>query len=74
MTKTTTPVLNETVTHVPDYDGHWKGEAYLTHHTYGEQVHRRAGDAERWNHVQADLRPAPADAVCPDCGTRKDTP
>lgn len=54
----TTPVLNETVTHVPDYDGHWKGEAYLTHHTYGVQVHRHSDEAERWNAMQRKLRPA----------------
>lgn len=44
--------LNETITYVPDYDGHWKGHAYLTHHNYGEQVHRTIGDAERWNEQQ----------------------
>lgn len=40
---------NETVTHDTDYDGHWKGEAFITHHEYGEQVHRSRQDAERWN-------------------------
>lgn len=60
-------VLNETVTSVPDYDGHWRGQAFITHHTYGEQVHRYSGDAERWNRAQAGLRPASAGATCPDC-------
>lgn len=54
----TAPVLNETVTHVPNYAGHWKGEAYLTHHTYGVQVHRNPDEAERWNATQQVLRPA----------------
>jgi hypothetical protein len=62
-------VLNETITSVPDYDGHWRGQAYITHHVYGEQVHRYTGDAERWNRTQAGLRPASAGATCPDCGT-----
>lgn len=53
-------VLNETITHDPAYVGHWRGEAFLTHHTYGDQVHRTRGDADRWNATQRTLRPAPA--------------
>ncbi len=58
--ETLTPavVLNETVTHDPAYDGHWRGETYITHHTYGDQVHRTHADADRWNATQRTLRPA----------------
>lgn len=57
-------VLNETVTHLPSYNGHWKGEAHLTHHTYGHQVHRTRTDAERWNEAQRELRPVSVHTVC----------
>jgi hypothetical protein len=46
---TTEVVLNQTVTEVADYVGHWRGQAFITHHTYGEQVHRTRDAAERWN-------------------------
>lgn len=50
-------ILNETITHLPDYDGHWKGEAYQTHHTFGVQIHRTRWNAERWNAQQKAIRP-----------------
>lgn len=58
--------LNETITHLTDYAGHWRGEAYVTHHTYGEQYHRTLGDAERWNAGQREIRPDNG-RPCPDC-------
>lgn len=36
------------IKYVPDYVGHWKGEAWFSGHPYGVQVHRSLGDAERW--------------------------
>lgn len=65
-------ILNETITRLSDYQGHWHGEAFITHHTYGEQAHRFRGDAERWNSAQRALRPAPHGAACPDCPLPKE--
>lgn len=36
------------IRYVPDYVGHWRGEAWFSGHPYGVQVHRSLGDAERW--------------------------
>lgn len=51
-------ILNETVT--IDYtDPVFGGDpVYVTHHTYGCQIHRSRYDAERWNEGQRDIRPA----------------
>jgi hypothetical protein len=51
-------ILNQTITHLTDYVGHWRGEAYQTHHTYGVQIHRTRAEAERWNDQQRALRPS----------------
>jgi hypothetical protein len=50
--------INETITDVPDYRGHWRGQAYITHHTYGPMVHRDREDAERRNAWERANRPA----------------
>ena len=47
--------LDNTIEHIPDYVGHWIGEAYFTYHRYGVQVHQTRGDAERWNYRQRQL-------------------
>lgn len=54
--------LNDTITESTTH-GHWPGTGYVTHHTYGEQVHRTREEAERWNAKQAGLRPDPAKAT-----------
>lgn len=36
------------IKYVPEYIGHWNGEAWFSGHPYGLQVHRSLGDAERW--------------------------
>jgi len=41
-------LMNRAIKHQPAYVGHWRGEAWLTHHTYGVQAHRTRTDAERW--------------------------
>jgi hypothetical protein len=56
--------LNETVTEVPNYEGHWHGLAFITHHRYGHQVHRTREDAERWNAGQREVRPARSEQTC----------
>jgi hypothetical protein len=48
-------VLNETITYLPNYQGHWKGEAWMTWHAFGVSVHRSKQDAERYNIIRADL-------------------
>lgn len=48
--------IDVTVTRVEDYDGHWKGEAFITHHEYGTQVHRSRQDAESWNAGRRSLK------------------
>lgn len=61
-----TPVLNETITHITDQVTPWPGEAWVTHHSYGEQLHRSPDEAERWNAMQARLaaaRPRSGDAL-----------
>lgn len=49
----TVPVLNETITHITDQVTPWPGEAWVTHHVYGEQLHRSPDEAEHWNARQA---------------------
>lgn len=64
----TAVTLNETITHLTDYDGHWTGEAFQTHHTYGVQIHRTRSDAEHWNEQQRAVRPAGYMSCPRNCG------
>ena len=61
---TTTITLNETITRVDDYRGHWTGTAFFTHHRYGHQVHRTRDEAARWNEGQREVRPAREGHTC----------
>lgn len=36
------------IRYVPDYVGHWRGEAWFSGHPYGVQVHKSLNAAERW--------------------------
>lgn len=49
------------IEHVTDYAGHWRGEAWVTHHPYGRTVHRSLEDAERWVEVRAVWDDCPED-------------
>jgi len=52
------PAIPACITRVSDYVGHWRGEAWLSHHMYGVQAHRSMADAVRWCEGRVDLRPA----------------
>lgn len=58
------PEIAACVVYVPEYRGHWTGTAYLSHHTYGMQVHRYLHEVAAWCVGRDDLLPVRSGAEC----------